>query len=257
MKIVFFLLPVIALETLSNHSTRHFLPEITEDTTGIVHLLDGNTVEWPGKKFETDKETKINYAVDNDNQTLFLALRISNKQMQQKIMQQGMNLFIDAKGKKKEIRGVEFPVTLEASNDPINNLVNMKLFGFTSLPPFAQNVKTQGTINIACAWDTVDVMHIEYNIPLKFLNEFASALNNTNISVGWKINERDNRKDNNKTDSKTEPAKVVTTLVGIPSGGGRPITRNVSSTNANSAPQLAEDKFIKPQTFWTSYTIRL
>ena len=56
------------------------------DTTIVAHLLDGIVTEWPTEKFITDKATKIEYAVDNNIETLFLALNIPDQNVQKRIM---------------------------------------------------------------------------------------------------------------------------------------------------------------------------
>jgi hypothetical protein len=45
----------------------------------------------------------------------------------------------------------------------------------------------RGSANIAFAWDSTDVMNIEYRIPLSFL-EASSSLDQKDISIGWKVN---------------------------------------------------------------------
>ena len=94
-------------------SSNSFHVHFQADTT-IHHVLDGKTNEWPLQKFETDVRTEIRYAVDNDPQYLYLALVIPNSRTQIRIMRQGMELFLDAKGKKKESKGIEFPVKEDA-----------------------------------------------------------------------------------------------------------------------------------------------
>ena len=180
---IFFLLPVINLLVVSNYPHIQLSSTSQRDTTSIIHILDGNIMEWPQEKFTTDKETKIRYAIDNDSQMLFLALNISDKKAQQIIIQKGMSLFIDVKGKKKENRGVEFPLGMEN----VSNIGNMKVFGFSNTEPVTQNVKTEGTINIAMAWDSSYVLNIEYYIPLKILESSVTELNNKKISIGWKL----------------------------------------------------------------------
>ena len=177
---IFFLLPAISLLANSNYSHLKFSSTFQRDTTIISHLLDGNTAEWPPEKFVIDKSTKMEFAIDNDNQTLFLAINIPDRSIQKKVMQEGMNLYIDTKGKKKENKGIEFPVKMEN----ISNTENMKLFGFSNAEPFIQNIKTEGTANIAIAWDSSSVLHIEYNIPMKIFEENLSELNNKKISIG-------------------------------------------------------------------------
>jgi hypothetical protein len=40
--------------------------------------------------------------------------------------------------------------------------------------------------NIAFAWDSTDVMNIEYRIPLSFFGTLSS--DQKDVSIGWKIN---------------------------------------------------------------------
>jgi hypothetical protein len=182
---MFFLLPIINLLVVSNYPRIQLSSTSQLDTISIIHILDGNILEWPQEKFTMDKATKIRYAVDNDSQMLFLALNIHDKMAQQSVMQKGMNLFIDVKGKKKENHGVEFPLGMENVSD----IGNMKVFGFSNAEPFPQNVKTEGTINIAIGWDSSNVLSIEYYVPLKMLESSLSELNNKKISIGWKLHE--------------------------------------------------------------------
>ena len=110
---LFNFLPVALLSlffvTPRQHSIKPYLP-VRIDSGIIQHTLNGSTDEWPAEKFTTDKETDIIYAIDNDAQNLYLALKITNQGEQIKMMSMGMKLFIDLKGKHKEDLGVEFPV---------------------------------------------------------------------------------------------------------------------------------------------------
>jgi hypothetical protein len=273
---ILLLLPVIAWPGLFDHSPVHFLPIPANDTAIINHVLDGSTAEWPDEKFEKDKETEIRYAVDNDKQTLFLALRIPATNTQMKIMRQGMNLYIDLKGKKKEGRGIEFPVKSEgggfSSDAPDNrqntdrqrvadmiamrssmalNLIFMKLFGFSDAEPQKQGLQIENSANILFSWDSSNVMHIEYAIPLNMLDENISSLNQKNIGIGWKIEGSELPTDNNLVQG-------TTTLVSVPAGSGRNSSRNpppVSNNNPSGSTNF--DKAMKEQFFWTKYTISL
>jgi hypothetical protein len=239
---IFFLLPVINLLAVSDYPHIQLSSAPQTDTTKIIHLLDGNISEWPAEKFALDKATKIRYAIDNDSQMLFLAINISDKTTQQRIMQKGMNLFIDVKGKKKENRGVEFPLGLENVSD----ISNMKVFGFSNTEASPQNVKTEGTINIAMGWDNSYVLSMEYNIPLKMLEETLPDLNNKKISIGWKL------KESGMPGIPYQTVTTTTRVVGVPSGS-RP-TNNRGVSNANSNPPL-QSNADKDQSFWTSHTI--
>ena len=240
---IFFLLPVISLQILSCHLSTQISSSYQKDTTAIIHLLDGNIVEWPAEKFTTDNATKIRYAIDNDSQMLFLAISIPDKKSQQRIVQQGMRLFIDVKGKKKENRGVEFPLGMENGS----SISDMKIFGFTSPDALPQSIKTEGTINIALTWDSSFILNIEYRVPLKMLEGSMAELNNKKISVGWKINEADAMNSNT-----TQPVAVTSELVGVPAGSRPPANRNVGSTQKDPFPQSNTSK---AQPIWATHTI--
>jgi len=251
-----FLLPIINLLVASNYPHIQLSSTSQIDTTSIIHLLDGNVAEWPQEKFAIDKATKIRYAVDNDSQMLFLALNISDKTTQQIIMQKGMNLFIDVKGKKKENRGVEFPLGMENVSD----IGNMKVFGFTNTETVPQNVKTEGTINIAIGWDSSYALSIEYYIPLKMLESSVTELNNKKISIGWKLKEDEMTSNNTGQSASSQPVSTTTRLVAVPAGtapaGSRPPTtstnRNLTTTQNNTFPQTNTSKV---QSIWTTHTI--
>ena len=237
----------------SNYSHIKFSSKFQTDTTIITHLLDGNTTEWPTEKFTIDKATRIRYAVDNDSQMLFLALSIHDKMTQQSIMQKGMNLFIDVKGKKKENHGVEFPLGMENVSD----IGNMKVFGFSNAEPFPQNVKTEGTINIAIGWDSSNVLSIEYYVPLKMLESSLSELNNKKISIGWKLHESEMPGNNTVQPASTssQTASTSTRLVGVPAGSRPPPTPPVRSSGPTQNDPYAQPSTGKAQSIWATHII--
>ena len=184
------------------------------DTT-IGHVLDGQVNEWPAEKFQTDPATQFKYAIDNDKQNLYLVLAISNFREQMKLMRQGMDLYFDPKEKKKEGKGIEFPVKRDQSAaDMIMNyrgqgndnpdqespeqrkaamkamraemalsISSMKVFGFSEDKSEEQGLVMPGSANVAFAWDSSDVMNIEYKVPLAFFGT-ASSLDQKDISIG-------------------------------------------------------------------------
>jgi hypothetical protein len=250
---IFFLLPVISILANSNYSPIKFSSTFQTDTTIITHLLDGNTTEWPTEKFTFDKATKIRYAVDNDSQMLFLALNIPDKMIQQSIMQKGMNLFIDVKGKKKENHGVEFPLGMENASD----IGYMKVFGFSSAEPFPQNVKTEGTINIAIGWDSSYVLNIEYYVPLKMLESSPAELNNKKISIGWKLHESEIPSNNTAQPAPTSSQSVSTStrLVGVPAGSRPSANPPIRSSGPIQNDPIAQSSTGKAQSIWTTHII--
>ena len=228
---VFLLIPIIILGSISDFPANYFSNACLNDSTIIIHQLDGNIEEWPAEKFINDKETKTRIATDNDDQFLFLALTILDVPTQKKIMQSGINLYVDIKGKKKENLGIEFPVA--------GNPGSMGLFGFSDSAPAILSTSSEGTVNIAFSWDSSNVLHIEYNIPLKLLEKTVSVLNNKKISVGWKLNE-----------SEMNTAFTTSQLTAAPSGG-----RNRAAAPNRTSSDFPQSTSIKYKSFWTSHTI--
>src|SRR5438045_2532165 len=187
----FFLLLVLSFLLFSFRNRapdNNYRARSSSDTT-IHHILDGKPNEWPVQKFETDIPSEIKYAVDSDPQNLYLALIIPNYRTQMRIMRQGMELYLDTKGKRKESKGIEFPVKSDRAqeNNPNNfraqqtqqdnrqesseerkatmnairaaiaiNLIAMKVFGFSNGEPEELGLQMEGSANIAFAWDSTD-----------------------------------------------------------------------------------------------------
>jgi hypothetical protein len=269
-----FLLPA-AIISLAFTKTHYFssASRLSEkiDSTVIEHKLDGTINEWPVDKFSSDKETNIQYAIDNDAQNLYLAMKITSQGEQMKLMRMGMKLFIDLKGKHKENLGVEFPLkkidnpdfsgappqshgqrTEEAGKPDLKrmrmmlalNLIGMNLFGFTNGEPVEQSLEIEGSVKIAFDWDSTDIMHIEYLVPLKMLGEIPS-LHQKIVSIGWKI-------------SGMEMPSGSNNLAGRPGGGGSPGGRPPrgagGSRPGGGTGQVDMEKMMKEQEIWTKYT---
>lgn len=291
-------LPFLATISLPFNSSQKLISPtnlVTLDTGIINHVLDGSISEWPQDKFQTDKETNIQYAEDNDAQKLFLALKIPDFRTQMKMMRQGMNVYIDMKGKKKEKEGIEFPLKRDqdqqgfsrgsfgnqgtdqnnqqsnGNNEPRRpdmktmrasfaaNMLYMKPFGFTSDEPVKQGLETSGSANIEFSWDSSNVMYIEYAIPLKMLDESVGSLNQKTISIGWKINGVDLPSDDNSS-------SFGNSSFGSGGGGGRGgrggggggFSRGGSSGgNTGSFNQADMEKMTEAQSFWTKYTFAI
>ncbi len=217
------------------------------DTSGIIHTTDGINDEWPAARFSANKETGIQYAVDNDAQNLYITMKIQDKPEQSKILQMGMRLFIDLKGKHKQNTGVEFPIHQEIRSDydglRVMHTVSpkIKLFGFTEAEPFEQSINTEGSVNLAFNWDDTETMTIEYLVPLSMFGQDILSLNNKLISIGWKINGVDM--------PVVSSSPKSTSLGGLPNNGvskpGKPV---------NNATSAEMEKMMKEQDIWTKYT---
>ena len=279
-----FFIAVVARSLLSFHDPAQTDKKYLLNDTTLNHLLDGKVNEWPTQKFETDPATQFKYAVDNDKQNLYLVVCIANFREQMKIMRQGMDLYIDPKGKKKEGKGIEFPVKRDQSTaDLIMNyrgqgnenaeqenpeqrkaamkamraemalsLSSMKVFGFSEDRSEEQGLVMPGSANIAFAWDSTNVMNIEYKIPLSFL-EASSSLDQKDISIGWKVNGFQ-LSSNHSGESSTGGGRHGGG--GGYGGGGRKGGGGGYSSHGDSNAQQGAENMAKDQSFWAKYTFK-
>lgn len=238
-----------------------------QDSARIVHVLDGMLDEWKAGRFETDRDTHIAYAVDNDKDYLYVALKIDDPRMQMKIMMQGMDMYIDKNGKKRERQGIQFPVKREGSGfegrgtesgdkrapDPAEmrerlagNLVFLKTFGFEDEDK-VQIISQPGSANVSFHWDDANVMTIEYQVPLSLFG--GAAVSGKPFGIGWKLYGIDQQQ------QAQTPAITSSRIVSVPAGT-RPTTSPgaAGSSNFRSQPGTNDSRF-KEQNIWTRYTI--
>jgi hypothetical protein len=245
------------------------------DTGIIAHINDGLTTEWPPSKFTEDISTDIHYAIDNDKENLYLALVIPNEGIQMKLEKTGMSLFIDLKGKRKEGRGIAFPIKDEAiaaihkDNKPATTVFEdiqgldkpdkkmdkktahsvvalrlnyMSVFGFDGIENHDQGLKMPGSINIAFTWDSLNALHIEYIIPLKMLDNNTASLNQKDMSIGWKINGI------YPSDRNLPPSGERRQRATAGAGG--------NSTNFDASRKIvSRETIVRENNFWTHYTV--
>lgn len=180
---------------------------LLNDTAKIKHAIDGNINEWKIDSFETDKETQIQYAIDHDANFLFVAIKIADQRAQMKMMTQGMNMYLDRKGKHREGTGINFPLPqgmdalrsafanrqAETPPDPkamrealAKNMLLLKTFGLEDQEDRTQMVVEENGVNVSYDWDAANNMYIEYLVPMRFLGK-TSDLNGKPLSVGWQL----------------------------------------------------------------------
>lgn len=197
-------LAVLAMAVISTKAVAH--SGALTDSTKIIHANDGDISEWGADKFETDPETKVQYAVDHDAGYLFMAMKIADPQMQMRVCFNGMKMFIDTRGKKKEGTGIEFPIRKEGggfrggdANEGGDekakmqqrmsfNLIVLKTFGFDDQEDKTHFIGEAGSANVAYKFNTDGSLSIEYKVPVEFIGGPSSVKNKT-LSIGWKINE--------------------------------------------------------------------
>ncbi len=266
---LFAFLPALTILFFSFSTTNHDSKKNLQlkDSTIINHVLDGSTSEWPANRFEQNKSPNIRYALDNDAKNLYVAMIIPDFETQMKIMGQGMQLYIDTKGKKKEGKGIKFPQKKVQANYAATNqsgkpdmkllkslmamnLGSLQLFGFSDEEQKDQDLMAPGSANIMFTWDDNNVMAIEYRIPVSLVGDITS-LNQKQISFGWIINGAEIQQEQSKT-----PLYTESRIVAVPAGSRPPSQSTHNSSSGNSVDSY-KSKSINEQSFWTKYTISI
>lgn len=191
MNTLFILLSLISTSAIPVH------PISTLDTGIQVHRHDGILNEWPKERFVTDRKSGIEYAIDNDKENMYVAMKIIEPSEQLQMMHFGMRLFIDFRGKQKENQAVEFPLRNQMGSAIksgrakeqrmfyATNFIALRLIGFPGSDPIEQGLDIAGSAQIAFSWDSLDIMYIEYFLPKSLFN--LPWQDQKKINLGWKV----------------------------------------------------------------------
>lgn len=238
------------------------------DTLPYQHTTNGELDDWDPASFDIHELSGIRFATENDKEKLYIAMYITDQSVQKRIAQAGMQVMIDAKGKKRESTYIEFPVRkdplsempasdLQAQNQSFTerlaaSMLFLKKKGFRDQ---LQDIEMElagrvSDIMLSFGWDERNVLYIEYEIPLKRIAAVENLVGKE-ITVGFKLNAQE---------SLPLPPKPVTPigsfnakLVGVPAGSGPPVSRTTSTQNANPTPA---NKILQPQQlFWMKHVL--
>jgi len=78
--------------------------------------VDGDIKEWGDSLAYYNPELKLNYSIANTKDTLYMAVRVSDRSEQTRILKAGLTIGIDPKGKKKDSYSITFPLNLNSNN---------------------------------------------------------------------------------------------------------------------------------------------
>jgi hypothetical protein len=79
-------------------------------------IIDGKTDDWRGN-LKPVKDTNVAVSVSNDQQNLYLCLRVDNEAYSSQIMRQGLTVWFDLRGKKKKTLGLRYPIAFQPERD--------------------------------------------------------------------------------------------------------------------------------------------
>jgi len=165
----------------------------------LTPMIDGKMNEW-GDTLLFDNSTKCIYSIANDESALYISIKATDRIQQMKIIQGGMEIWIDDKAKKNKATGIRFPVgggdlsmpTDRASGQDPNEMRqqvklkmgSMELAGFKDGLNGSQSVYSKAQVKLALDWDDKDNMIYELAIPFAALEETVKD-NLNNISIGF------------------------------------------------------------------------
>jgi len=171
--------------------------------------VDGDAKDWGDSLRYFNEDRKLNYALANDQTTLYAAIKITDKMDQMRTLNAGITLSIDTKGKKKESFSLTFPLAEPGSKpdfgkrpddntevtqqdrddlqrERITKLRDIKVVGFKDIE--GDMITTSNTYGIKAAidYDTEGNLIYEMAIPLSFFH--ADDQFKTEWAFNFKIN---------------------------------------------------------------------
>lgn len=82
--------------------------------------IDGSVKDWGDSLRYYNVEKRINYAVANSKDTLYMGIRVNDRSEQIRILKAGVTFSINTKGKKKESFSITFPLATNGNTSPLN-----------------------------------------------------------------------------------------------------------------------------------------
>lgn len=158
---------------------------------GTPVTADGNASEWRIPLRFYDSDTKLNYTLSNDDEKIYLCVRIVDELSQAKVIRNGLNIWFDTLARKNKQCGILYPVPDKTGEDyqSDNSSVSgshkrgsdvdavkskflrqanqMQLTGFKKTIPDYLAPDNEYGINVSINWDKNNIMIYEAVIPFK------------------------------------------------------------------------------------------
>lgn len=170
-------------------------------------VINGYADEWPETFRYYDGNTMLQFAIANDTGNVYICLKANDANTQRNLIHAGLNIWLDPKGKKKELTGVVFPMRKEmampmqgqiSQRRGMNEMKQQVLLSQNTLVVYGlagtgkEIVPIKGNtygVETAISWDSLDIMVIEYKIPVAALltHSFSAADTGKLLSFGLVI----------------------------------------------------------------------
>jgi len=174
--------------------------------------IDGYLNEWGDSLRYYNQDKQLNYALANDQDNLYMAIRINDRSEQIRVLRAGLTLGIDTRGKKKETFTMTFPVgdqspqgmaetaqDLQSGNSDIKQedheelmkakltkLREIEVTGFKDIESETMTTSNTYGFKVAIDYDKDGNLVYEAAIPLKFFH--ADDLFKNEWAFNFKIN---------------------------------------------------------------------
>ncbi|QEM07487.1 hypothetical protein DIU31_029770 [Mucilaginibacter rubeus] len=204
-----FVLALTAQLLASHHSSAQSTKNSLQGPPANINI-DGDLKEWGDSLRYYNEENKLNYALANDKDYLYAAIRISDRLDKMKVLNAGITLSIDPKGKKKDSFMLTFPLAApdekpefakpkddngeitqadrdELMRERITKLRYIKVVGFKDID--GDMITTSNTYGIKTAinYDANGDLVYEAAIPLSFFHAGNDAFK-SEWAFNFKIN---------------------------------------------------------------------
>lgn len=124
-KLLLLALPLfIGFEALAANNLSVYKTDVT---------VDGQNKEWKSPLPRYNKNTGINFEVANDDRNIYMIVRVADTTSQRQILQNGLEVWINKEGKKKNTTGITYPMA------PDKPKANSRRVG-TTLDGFSMNI---------------------------------------------------------------------------------------------------------------------
>ncbi|UOE50157.1 hypothetical protein MTO98_03615 [Mucilaginibacter sp. SMC90] len=204
-----FVLTLAAQFLAANHSSAQNAKNILQGPPVNI-TVDGDLKEWGDSLRYYNEEKRLNYALANDKDYLYAAIRVSDRLDKIKVLNAGITLSIDPKGKKKDSFMLTFPLAApgdkpdfakpkddngeitqadrdELMRERITKLRYIKVVGFKDIED--EMITTSNTYGVKTAinYDANGDLVYEAAIPLSFFHAGNDTFR-SEWSFNFKIN---------------------------------------------------------------------
>jgi hypothetical protein len=204
-----FVLALAAQLLTAHHSSAQSTKNSLQAPPANINV-DGDLKEWGDSLRYYNEEKRLNYALANDKDYLYAAIRVSDRLDKMKVLNAGITLTIDPKGKKKDSFILTFPLAApgekpefpkpkddngeitqadrdELMRERITKLRYIKVVGFKDIED--EMITTSNTYGIKTAinYDANGDLVYEAAIPLSFFHAGSDAFK-SEWAFNFKIN---------------------------------------------------------------------